>query len=226
MAGLGEALADSFRIYAVDWPGHGESPRLEGAPEFARYARALADFLAEHDLRGVALVGHSMGGVLSVMTAGFAVERVAAVVNLDGAMPLTAAGREGYARLFARMEREGFHATMESFLREALFLPQERGTPEMERLMAEMLSGPEDLARALSAQFPTYDAAGALERCPGRPLYIGGAKPRFDAEAVRAVRPGTEFAVVPESGHFVQIFALERVAALVREFLGLVDRRS
>ncbi len=105
MAGLGEALADGFRVYAVDLPGFGESPRLEGAPLFARYARALADFLEEHDLSGAALVGHSMGGVQSVMAAGLAPERVAAVVNLDGSLPLTAAGREGYAGLLVRMER-------------------------------------------------------------------------------------------------------------------------
>jgi hypothetical protein len=89
----------------------------------------------------------------------------------------------------------------------------------MERLIAEMLRAPEDLARALLAQIPTLEVSGALALCRAPLLYIGSARPRFDAEAVRSLRPATEFALAGECGHFVQIFARERVAELVREFL-------
>ena len=89
----------------------------------------------------------------------------------------------------------------------------------MERLIAEMLRAPEDLARALLAQFPTLEVSRVLALCRVPLLYIGGARSRFDAEAVHALRPATEFALAGECGHFVQIFARERVADLVREFL-------
>lgn len=65
------ALAEVHRVYAPDFPGHGES----GQPR-ARYTQAffldvLAEFLAALDLEGAPLVGTSMGGGVAL---GYALE--------------------------------------------------------------------------------------------------------------------------------------------------------
>ena len=46
---------------------------------------------------------------------------LAGVVNLDGAVPITAAGRDGYRDLFARINREGFQPVVAQFIRQVFF---------------------------------------------------------------------------------------------------------
>jgi hypothetical protein len=49
-----------------------------------------------------------MGGILSVLVAGLQPERVAGVLNLDGALPLSASVRSNYEQLFARSRSRVF----------------------------------------------------------------------------------------------------------------------
>ncbi len=219
MAGLLEEFSASHRVFNVDLPGHGESPHLECEPTFSAYARALSEFLVQQDLKDAVLVGHSMGGVLSVLAAEIS-DRVAGVVNLDGAIPSTASAREGYHRLHPRIDEMGYRAVIEPFLQQAFFLPSEKGAV-MESIMSDMLAMPEDFARGLLAQFPTLDGSAALRACSVPLLYIGSSHPRFDEAAVTAIRPGTHLARVVQSGHFVQAFALPQIAAMIRQFLRL-----
>lgn len=56
-----DALAAEREVIAVDLPGFGETPPLEGLVSIAALTDALAAFLDEHDLTGVDTVGSSMG---------------------------------------------------------------------------------------------------------------------------------------------------------------------
>src|SRR5262245_39925912 len=101
MRGLAQHFAATHRVFSVDLPGHGEPPLRDVPLTFEGFARALADFLSAHELRDVILVGHSMGGVVAVHAASVCPDRVAAVVNLDGALPLRPEALAAYERLFA-----------------------------------------------------------------------------------------------------------------------------
>ncbi|MGA7903806.1 MAG: hypothetical protein WCA06_14335 [Terrimicrobiaceae bacterium] len=101
---------------------------------------------------------------------------------------------------------------------DAFFLPHERG-PLCQQIVLEMLSFPEDLAVALMSQFPTLDAAKALTACRVPMLCIGGSYPRFDQSALARLQPHAWIARVALSGHFVQIFALPQVIAMIEKFL-------
>ncbi|QLD89774.1 alpha/beta fold hydrolase [Natronomonas salina] len=65
------ALAEDHRVYAPDFPGHGESgrPRVRYTTDYFR--DVLAAFLEELDLAGAPLVGISMGGGVAL---GYALE--------------------------------------------------------------------------------------------------------------------------------------------------------
>ena len=62
-------LSDSFRVYAVDLPGHGDSgkPDIEYAP--AEMVRFVAEFVHTLGLGRPAMAGNSVGGALGLMTA-------------------------------------------------------------------------------------------------------------------------------------------------------------
>lgn len=223
MAGLAEHFAQIHRVYSIDLPGHGETPLGRTDPRMEALAEAVAQFLDEQDLRDVVLIGHSMGGVLSVFAGGLRPERVAGVVNLDGALPLKPAAREGYKGLFAAIQEQGFHALMPEFLRKVFFLPEELGETA-EGLIADMVSAPEKQAVALLKEFPIVDAAKALGKLQAPLLYIGGSQPRFDEQEVMALRPGTWIARVALGGHFIQVFALEQVEPMIERFLARIAR--
>ena len=221
MRGLFQHFAVSRHVLSPDLPGHGETPLRDVPVTFTGFSRALAQFCTAHDLRNATLVGHSMGGVLAVYAAGICPDRVARVVNLDGALPLRLEALAAYAQLFAEVRRDGFRAAVEPFVRKAFFLPGEAGA-EADAIVASMMSSPEGVAEQLLGQFPTVDAAAALGACDVPVLYVGSSHPRFDATAVECLRPDIWIARAAVSGHFVQVFALAQVIVMIEQFLGWV----
>ncbi len=88
-----DALSDDFAgsrsIIAPDWRGFGlTAPKGGGKPDSYWFPDYLADldFLLDHYAPGksVDLVGHSMGGNVSMMYAGVRPERIRRLVNLEG----------------------------------------------------------------------------------------------------------------------------------------------
>jgi pimeloyl-ACP methyl ester carboxylesterase len=92
------ALGRDHRVYALDWPGHGES---EDVPEhsIAAYRRVLAGVLDHLGLSSVALAGISMGGAVALSFALEASERVdrLALVSSYGLGESVPAGSLWYA---------------------------------------------------------------------------------------------------------------------------------
>ena len=220
MRGLFRHFAADRRVLAPDLPGHGETPLGDVPLTFAGFSAALARFCTDHDLRNVTLVGHSMGGVLAIQTAGICPDRISRVVNLDGALPLRPEALAAYAQLFADVRRDGFRAVVEPFLREAFFLPWEAGA-EADAIVASMMSSPEEVAVALLGQFPTLNAEVVLAACRVPVLYVGSSRPRFDEAAVGRLRPDIWIARAALSGHFVHVFAREQIIAMIEQFLDL-----
>jgi pimeloyl-ACP methyl ester carboxylesterase len=218
MRPLADHFASTHRVLSLDLPGHGETPLRDVPLTFAGLASAVAEFCAAHDLEDAILVGHSMGGVVAVHAAGVGPDRIAAVVNLDGALPLRPEALKAYGELFADAREKGFRAAVEPFVRKAYFLPDESGA-HVEAMIAGMLSAPSDVAEPLLAQFPKIDAATVLRACRAPLLCIGSSHPRFDTAEVERLRPETWIARTAVSGHFVQVFALPQVVAMVEKFL-------
>ncbi|HEU4679105.1 MAG TPA: alpha/beta fold hydrolase [Terrimicrobiaceae bacterium] len=220
MAGLRAHFSATDHVFAVDLPGHGQTALGDTPPRLNSFAASLCSFLAGRDLRQVVLVGHSMGGMVSVLAAAQEPDRIARVVNLDGPVPLTAPAHAVYRDLFERLDAEGFQSVIGRFIREVFFLSTERG-PVSEAIVVDMLSRPEALALPLLRQFPTFDAESALRAGRAPLLFIGSSHPRFDEAGLVRVRPDAWVARVALSGHFVQVFALPQVTAMIERFLAL-----
>src|SRR5262249_12757164 len=59
-------LADRYRVYAIDLPGHGQSTLLPTEYTEPVMRAGVSAFLQALDLRDVTLVGESIGGVLAL----------------------------------------------------------------------------------------------------------------------------------------------------------------
>lgn len=64
-----EELKSSYRCIAIDLPGYGKSSKGDYPYDMKFFADAVADFIKKLALESVTLVGHSMGGQISITTA-------------------------------------------------------------------------------------------------------------------------------------------------------------
>lgn len=78
------------RVLAPDLRGRGASNTLEGAAGMASHAADLAAVLDAFDIERLVVVGHSMGGFVSVVFAHLHPERVSRLMLVDGGLPLDA----------------------------------------------------------------------------------------------------------------------------------------
>jgi pimeloyl-ACP methyl ester carboxylesterase len=76
-------LAERYRTLALDLPGHGEASAGRAAWSVAGYGDDVAALLRELDLSNVVLVGHSMGGPVSLRAAALSPGRVRGIVAID-----------------------------------------------------------------------------------------------------------------------------------------------
>lgn len=82
---IAPALVDDFHVLAPDLSGHGDSPWVDPtAYGIFHHLRALNDFCAAVASGPVDLIGHSMGGMVSLFLAAVVPERVKRVVAIEG----------------------------------------------------------------------------------------------------------------------------------------------
>ena len=86
--GFGEELARQFRVFAVDLPGYGLSPRGD-QPATVQNSQQQLDRFIDHVSPGapVVLFGHSMGGLVSIMEASAHPEKLSRLILLAPAGP-------------------------------------------------------------------------------------------------------------------------------------------
>jgi pimeloyl-ACP methyl ester carboxylesterase len=88
-------LAQTFTVYALDYPGHGYSTIPKARYDAAFFAHAIEGFLDALDLQEVTLCGVSIGGAIALILAGRHHPRVARVVAIN---PYDYARGRGMAR--------------------------------------------------------------------------------------------------------------------------------
>ena len=91
------ALAEKFKVYAIDLLGWGYSERLKGKEySFGGYGKQIVGFMDALNIKKATLVGQSMGGGISVYVAAHYPDRVDRLILIDPAVipyPMTTIGR-------------------------------------------------------------------------------------------------------------------------------------
>ena len=197
------ALAEHHAVHLVDLPGFG---RMRGGPRVAldEAARWLSSWLHEAGLTGAALVGHSMGGAVTIRVAARdpdAVRRLVLVAPA-GLAPRSLVGHALPLAGEVRRARPRFLAVL--------------GTDVLR-------AGPRTMLRA-SRDVVAEDVRGDLSRVAAPTLAILGARDRLiplEAGAVLArVAPDARVVVLDRAGHVPMFDDPESLAATVLDFLG------
>lgn len=201
------ALAERFRVVVPDVIGFGRSRRRGKLPPIADIADLLAGWMDRLALPPVDLVGHSMGGQISVHLAARHPERVKRLVLVDAAgipRPLTARALLRFAAEVAPPRAWG----------DPYFLPTIVGDAA--------LAGPRTILRAI-AHILRDDVRPLLSQVEAPTLVVwGGLDTIIPVEHARDFRqgiPGARLAVLRDAAHNPMVDRPDDFNRLVTDFL-------
>lgn len=228
-SGTVQALAEAgVEAFALDLPGYGDST---GAT-VGSVATMAAQIERWHDALGLpalAIVGHSMGGMLAQELAATAPQRVAALVLACTSPAFGPPGGDWQARFVAErlmpLDAGLGMAGVAAQLVPGMVSPQAvPGAAEVAR--AIMAAVPEATYRAALAGIVAFDRRADVPRIAVPALCLAGEHDRTAPPAVlerMAARiPGAEFAVLAGAGHIANV---EQPQAFNDAVLGFLKRR-
>jgi pimeloyl-ACP methyl ester carboxylesterase len=224
------AFTADYHVRALDQRGHGDSEWAD-PPSYAyeRYAADLAEVVEQLDLRNFVLIGHSMGGTVSLEYASTYPGRVSRLIVVDSTLQMTP---ERVAALRDVGSRRGSnYATREEFL--ARFRLRPAGTsaaPEVLRHLAQNSARQfpdgtwrHKFDRNVYATRETSDGLPRWNRIHIPALLVKAARsqrisPQVYAE-VKARCPHIELAEVPHCDHHVTLDNPAGFVKVVKRFL-------
>ncbi|MGZ4804613.1 MAG: alpha/beta fold hydrolase [Acidimicrobiia bacterium] len=231
---LGTSLRDRYHVLAPDLPFHGDSDPT-GDMSRQAIAATIPPLLAEFALGPVALVGASLGGIVSLTLAAAHPELASSIVLIDIATQLEDAGVD---RIIEFMSKHESFASLDEAAEEiAKYLPQRR------RVRPESLS--RNLRQRPDGRWEWKHGYGRQLRETGVPwggwrglvaglddevrglacpvLVLRGAKSDVlsteGAEAIAKIIPDARLATIGAAGHHAAGDNPESTAGLVRTFL-------
>jgi pimeloyl-ACP methyl ester carboxylesterase len=223
-------LADRHRVLAFDLPGFGRSTHANVNYTPKRY-REFIDFITRERIGDrFAVVGHSMGGALSLLYAGTRAERVERLVLADVAGVLH---REAFAEYMAYLGVDripgldsGLGGRMQRLVHNWV-RPLTRLEPdpslllEVGKIRQKLLRGDPTKIAALGLILHNFGEAIAGVRAPT--LLIWGARdnlaPLRTGRLLAARIPGAPLETIPDCGHVPMREAPERFGELVQRRL-------
>ncbi len=231
-------LGERYRCLAVDLPGYGDSPPLDARATIPGYVAMMADLIREVSDQPVVLVGHSMGGMISLA---LALEHPELVERLVLLCP-TISGRLSlfinlfmspfvifqriaiFDKLVSLLEPQMISVT-DRLLRPALFADRTGITEQdYEKIRADARRPGRGRVRAECFwAMRENDLRGRLEAITAPSLIVWGMEdntvPLRDASVVAREWPDADLRVIPNAGHWPQFETPEVTERYVRAFL-------
>ncbi len=203
-------------VYALDLPGHGDSPG-EGADTIAGYAQAVIAWMEALDLPPVCLTGHSMGGAIVLQAALTAPKRVRSLglVGTGAHLPVSPKILEGTA------SPDAFPATVQAITKWSFHLETD---PALKALAQErMMQVPPAVLHGDFVACARFDLRAALHRLTMPALIVCGeadkmTPPKFSRFLAENL-PRATLHIIPRAGHMVMLEQPQAVAETLRAFL-------
>ena len=224
-------FTSDHHVYSLDLRGHGDSARADPHTyAWQTFAADINAFVEKLDLRDFVLVGHSMGGMVSLVYASTYPGRMGALVIVDTIM-LMPMDRVTRMREFGGRPAKPY-ATQEELVARYRLEPadSQMAAPDVIRRMA-MHSGKQDADgkwqhkadRGVYANFRQIAGVPLWEKVEVPALVIRGERStRFTPEQlaeVRARAPQVQMAEVPASDHHITLDNPQGFVEVVRNFL-------
>jgi esterase len=225
--GMGRRLAGQGAVFALDMRNHGDSPHAP-TNTLADCVEDLREWAAAHARAPLRLIGHSLGGLVSM---GFALahpDMVAGVASVDIAPRSYPVGHEREFRALkvdisgcasrADVENRIGEEVPDARTRQFLATNAVReGSGFRWRLNVDALER-QTVAADLSQRGGRFEGEALLVAC-GRSSYVG----REDHAVMKNRFPNARIETIPEADHWPHVTAPDELARVLGEFL---DRAS
>lgn len=221
-------LALSRQVVALDLAGHGESGQKRSTWSIEAFGDDVVAVVEALELRRVVLVGHSMGGHVSLAAAQKLDERLVGLIPVDTLLDVEETmSPEKIAEFLAPFEQD-YTTAAEGFVRGYMFVPS--SPPDVvERVVAKARAAPKAMAIDAVRHTWSYDAARAFEAIRAPIHAINGEKFRTNVEGNRRHAPQYQVTLIRGVGHYPMLEAPERFGdlldATLRAVLAAAPRR-
>ena len=221
-------ITPKVRVITVDIPGHGIS-QVSGEIHTMEYiADVIHDMLDAMGIEKITLVGHSMGGYVSLAFCAKYAERLDGLVLLSSSpMPDTELKRENRRREIA-LVKAGKKEALARVAPETGFAPQNRRRLHsyIEDLVECVhVTEDEGIVALLGGMMERVDQNKMLAECGVPQLFICGKHDAYipveAAEEIIALNPQAQVAWLEESGHMGFIEEPQRCAEALLSFMGV-----
>jgi 3-oxoadipate enol-lactonase len=217
------ALRDGFRVVVPDLRGFGESPVTPGSVTMREYAADVEDLLDDLGINRAAVIGLSMGGLVTMELAGARPERYWAIgLVATTAEPVTAQEKLTRRQRADAVERDGMGVLVD-YMHTGLYGP---GCPPAVRARVDAMmaaTSPAGAAAALRgrAERPDYRPVLAALDVPAL-VCAGTADPWSDSAVtagILACLRHPELVVIDGAGHLPNLEAERQFNEALRGFL-------
>lgn len=220
------ALAQRYTTIRYDMLGHGSTPRPDKELELADFAEQLERLCDALELDRFALVGLSMGVLVSLKFALSKADRLTALVLMNGVYDRTEEQLAGIRGRIAQAETEGTQALIDAALERWLSETYRQQNPEAVAAIRKRLESnnpadflaaykifagadPQLTGRLSSVACPTLVTTGELDR---------GSLPTM-SQAMAAAIPNAECVILEGLRHLPTTEGADTVNALLLDFL-------
>ena len=220
-----DAFSEDYRVVSLDLAGHGASGTDREEWTVAGYAGDVLAVVEDLGLERVILIGHSMGGSVSVEAARLMPERTIGVACVDTLYNAEAEFEPTFAEELAT-RLEGDFVGVRSELLGQMFLPESDG--EVQAWVARKgESAYAPAAIALMRDFATFDLAAAMAEVevPIRCVNANALPPLIPETAVEINRKYADFDadIMDGVGHFLLLEQPEEFNALLRGAIAEIE---
>ncbi len=235
-----DLLAQRFHCIAVDLPGYGQSPPFDERTTIPRYAELLANLIETVSDGPVVLVGHSMGGMISITLAlkyPVLVERMVLLSpTISGRLstsinflisPITMMERFGLGSLLVSSVERTVVGLTDRLMRPVSFAERSGITREdYERIRLDARRPGQGKVRAeCFMAMQENDLSGRLSKVETPTLILWGAEdntvPLRDAGVVADEWPTADLRIIPKAGHWPHFETPDTTRRQVAAYLGL-----
>lgn len=224
------SLSDTCRVIAPDLRGFGRSEAAEGVYEMSLMAQDVLRLLDALAIEKAAIIGHSMGGYVTLALWRLAADRFSALgLIASHAWADDAAQRQKREELIAQVMERGAIAVAEAML-PRLFAPKLRKDAPIVRQARRMMleARPTSLTSALRGMMYRPDSSDLLPQIGVPSLIVCGDSdpivPLDRAEQMARLLPNATLVTIQNAAHMPMLEQPQATALAIRHFLAAVRR--
>jgi pimeloyl-ACP methyl ester carboxylesterase len=207
-------IARTRQVVALDLAGHGQSDGERDRWTIEAFGDDVVAVVDALKLRRVVLVGHSMGGHVSLAAARRLGERLAGLVPVDTLLDVEERMSSEKIEEFLSPFEADYPKAAERFVRTYMFAPS---SPQavIQKVVARARAAPKQMAIAAIRETWSYDAARDFDAIRAPIHAINGERYPTNLEANRRHAPQFQVTLMPGVGHYPMLEAPERFGEIL-----------